>query len=126
MYNILLTVPGPLLPLGPSGCSASQPASPEAAPCGCFFPSTQSVGRGMIRCNGEDHWSGSGTHNFMQCFCYCTLFHYTTHHFSLQLLHVSGELLCMILYLFNGRLDDGGGRKERVKGFILDPNAGCY
>ena len=43
-----------MLPLGPSGCSASQPASPGAAPCDCFFPSTQSVGRGMVGCNGEE------------------------------------------------------------------------
>ena len=29
--------------LGPTGCPASLPSSPEAAPCGCSSPSAQSV-----------------------------------------------------------------------------------
>lgn len=37
---ILHRLPASLLPLGPIGCHASQPVSPEAVPCDCSFPSS--------------------------------------------------------------------------------------
>ena len=36
--SMLLLLPASLPPWGPSGCPASLPASPGAAPCDCFFP----------------------------------------------------------------------------------------
>ena len=42
--NVLPPLPASLPPLGPTGCPASLPALPEAAPCDCSSPSAHVEG----------------------------------------------------------------------------------
>ena len=41
--NVHSSLPVSLLPLGPTGCPASLPLSPEVALCGCSSPSDSSL-----------------------------------------------------------------------------------
>ena len=100
----------------PRGCPASAPdISPGVAPCGCSFQSAQSVWRRgqieIVRAIGAvvQHTNLQ----WMQWQGLCTLFHHTTCHFILQMVHISGELpWSLILHLLNRGLEKGGVEEE--------------